>query len=163
MKTWLLSLFSITILSVMVSLILEKNRLYKTVQRILTVLLATTIASPLFSIGNKNFVFQKEESVFLSDYNVSVQNIKTVYLEKKCKERLLLEGFESSVSLTVNYEKGVKILAVNVYLKNYGINEKDENIVKLRKNLAEFCNVKEERVYIYVGKNKITGAKMEGD
>ena len=163
MKTWLLSLFSITILSVMVSLILEKNRLYKTVQRILTVLLATTIASPLFLIGNKNFIFQKEESVFLSDYDVSVQNIKTVYLEKKCKERLLLEGFESSVSLTVNYEKGVKILAVNVYLKNYGINEKDENIVKLRKNLAEFCNVKEERVYIYVGKNKITGAKMEGD
>ena len=154
MKVWLLGLFSITILSVMVSVLLEKNRLYKTIQGILTLLLATTIATPFFSLQSGNFTFHAEDTLALSsDYESRIQALKTTYLEEQCQKVVSKQGIDSKVTLLIDYKSGGKVVTANVYLKNYGINEKDENIVKIRKNLAEYCNVKEERIYIYVAKN----------
>ena len=159
MKAWLAGLFIIALLSVMLSVLLGKSKLTKTIQSVLTLMLATALLTPLLSLKTQSFtdIFQ-EELTSIEDYNSTMQAVKKTYLEEKCAEKLADHGESGTVVLFGDFSSQNKLTSATIYLQNIGINRTEENIVEIRKTIAAFCGLKGEAITVYVGTRQITAS-----
>ncbi len=153
MKTWLASIFAISIFTVMLKLLLKKTRMQKTIQSVLSILLSITFVQPVFSLKNgEGFLFEDwiEESVEVS---VSVEDIvtqaKRTFIQEKIVEKLSEMGINAEIQAYGNFGEEIKVEKVLVKLNLSIISSQKMNIVEIRRTVSAYVGVSEEDVTVY--------------
>lgn len=153
MKAWLCSVFALSLFTVLLSLLLKKTRLQKTIQAVLSVLLSLTFVQPIVRLkGEENFIFSewKEETLPVSGemQNLLIETKKS-YLEEKISQKLRENGVDAEVQVYGSFEEKIKIEKVLLKLQLSSISLQKMNIVEIRRMVSAYCEVKEEDITVY--------------
>lgn len=164
-KTWILSIAGIIILSAMLSLILPEGKAGKLIKSILALLVILVIIKPLFSIfsgGEVSFMPENQTIVTEQQNFIDYINGKKIESYKTNTEQILKNHgvYDAQIEIIVltdndinEYTNGGPIIQkIIIDLKNSVIKSDSphKDIVKdLKKDLAEYFSLSQEKIEIY--------------
>ena len=156
MKTWIISISAIIILTSIFGLIIPESKIGKLIKSIFSLLVVLVIISPLSSIKNQNFSFDNfvngSEISYQNDYLDFVGNQKASSLEDECQKIIKNKGVNNVfVNICYKYNEDKKFI-----IESAQINFKNAVIISDKANI----NIKEEiksdlSLYLQIDKNKV--------
>ena len=164
-KTWILSIAGIIILSAMLSLILPEGKAGKLIKSILALLVILVIIKPLFSIfsgGEVSFMPENQTIVTEQQNFIDYINGKKIESYKTNTEQILKNHgvYDAQIEIIVLTDNDINeytnegpiIQKIIIDLKNSVIKSDSphKDIIKdLKKDLAEYFSLSQEKIEIY--------------
>lgn len=158
MKTWILSIGAIIILTSILTLILPEGKLGKNIKGIFSLIVVLIIVQPLIELKNGeidfNEIYTEKEILLQEDYIFYVNEQKITNYQNQCQFFLLdlgIKDAKTSIDYIVDEFGQVEIVLVNVDLENSVINSKDEHIditKEISSGISKILNIEENKVKI---------------
>lgn len=159
MKTWILSIGAIIILTSILTLILPEGKLGKNIKSVFSLIVVLIIVQPLIKLKNGeidfNDFYTEKEIVLQEDYIYYVNEQKITNYQNQCQNFLLdlgIKGAKTNIDYIVDEFGQVEIILASVDLENSVINSKDEHIdinKDISLGISKILNVEENRVKTY--------------
>ena len=147
MKSWVLSICSVALLTTIASMILPEGKMKKPVEGIFALIISIAIVSPILSFDLSTFnihLGQDGELVFQETFLSYVEDERGALVEKECVSILENLGInKATVSINNNLNNGEEIM-VFINLQNVVINSKNEHIdiiEQARYSIASHLNI----------------------
>ena len=156
MKTWIISISAITILTTILGLIIPEGKSGKLIKSIFSVLIVFVVMNPLSSIKNQNITFEQfvntSEIVLQNDYLDFVAEKKVFELEKESVKIIEKMGVNNAfVNIFYKYDESKKFLVqgAEINLKNAVIIS-DKAHIDIKEEMK-----KEVSLYLQIDKNNV--------
>ena len=159
MKSWIISISAVVIITAVISLILPEGKIGKYIKSIFSLFIVFTIIKPLFYIKNSEFnyenIFNQNEIELQFGFIEFISQEKIKEYENNCINILEKVGVNNALVEIIysnDNQSKIKIEFINVNLKNSVIisDKSHIDIIKeIKNNISTYLNVSIESVKIY--------------
>lgn len=158
MKTWIISISAIIILTSIFGLIIPESKIGKLIKSIFSILVVFVMISPLSNIKNQSFSFDD----FVNIYSINYQNEFLDYigeqkvdgLKNECEKIIKNKGVNNVfVDICYKYDVNKKFIIENaiINLKNAVIISDKANInikEEIKKDISLYLQIDENEIFI---------------
>ena len=159
MKSWIISISAVVIITAIISLIVPEGKIGKYIKSIFSLFIVFTIIKPLFYIKNTEFkyedIFDQNEIELQFSFIEFISEEKINEYENNCLIILENEGVSNGiVEIVYSHEdqSKIKIEFISVNLENSVIisDKSHIDIIKdIKKNISTYMNINIDSVKIY--------------
>ena len=156
MKSWLISVISVSVLLILLELLLAEGTTKKYIMGIIHLIIVIVIISPIINFFKKdNYDISKELNEFyyieqnFDNFSQESSGLNIAITEYKIKNKLNSYNLNCDVEIIVDKQI---IQSIKIYINENGINEEHTNIYtneKIIQAIQDIVNIEKDRIIIY--------------